>query len=297
MRTLILSLSLLLSGISFHAFAQHELPDSIAREYDKLMKKIPAYEQMSFDMTEDQLINILDRQPSFAVYKDTYIAAGVPMNQKITRNSSDVLVQLSIRQRVTKSYLPFNTFVYITYTQKSFWGAFAPSCPFRDHNFNPGLGLGKYIIHNNRLKGAMFMQAEHESNGKDSIDSRTWNYFSFSVKYFYNPRVTLAAKAWIPWVDGSNNRDLLDYKGIATFSINYMTPNSKWWFAAEINPRKGFGNVNSTATAAFRVSKNHNQYLYARFYDGYGESLLDYNKYALNFRIGFCIKPDFFSVY
>ena len=107
----------------------------------------------------------------------------------------------------------------------------------------------------------------------------------------------MGAKAWIPIVDGKENRDLIDYKGIATFSVNYITKDTRWWFSAEVNPRKGFGNINTILTAAVKVSGKSNQYLYARFFDGRGESLLDYKKYNMNIRVGFCIKPDFGSIF
>lgn len=269
------------------------LPDTVG----KTISVSPVYKRQDIEISEDKLIHILDAQPSFAVYKDVFIVTGIPLHEKITRNTADAMFQLSVRQRITKSKLPFNTFAYITYTQKSFWNVYAKSCPFRDNNYNPGIGLGKYIIKDNKLKGTFFAQIEHESNGKDSLESRSWNYLSFAIKYFYNPRLALGAEIWIPYVDGENNKDLLDYRGLGVFSINYISPKHKWWFAAELNPRKGFGNVNTTLTVAFQVSKNHNQYLYARFYNGKGDSLIDYNKYEMNIRFGFCIKPDFHSAY
>lgn len=271
---------------------------------DSTMQKIGTYVDTTSLLTRNQIhtseqevIEVLDALPAFAVYRDMYFTTGVPLNEKITRKSADALFQLSIRQRLTKSYLPFNTFAYLTYTQKSFWDIYDSSAPFRDTNYNPGIGLGKYIIRNYQLKGAMFIQIEHESNGRDEEESRSWNYLSFSAKYFYNHRLTFGMKAWIPYVDGGENKDLIDYRGIAVLSTNYRSNDSKWWLTAELTPRKGWGNANTIITAAFRVSKNSNQYLYARFYNGKGESLLDYKKYCMNIRVGICIKPNFLSVY
>lgn len=248
-------------------------------------------------ITEQEAIKVLDALPAFAVYRDIYFTTGIPLNEDITSKSADALFQISFRHRLTKSYLPFNTFAYLTYTQKSFWDIYDNSAPFRDSNYKPGIGLGKYIIRNNKLEGAMFMQIEHESNGKGGEESRSWNYLSFSAKYFYNHRFSLGVKAWIPYVDGGENKNLIDYRGLATLSMNYQSNDSKWWLAAEATPRKGSGNVNTTVTAAFRITKNSNQYLYVRFYNGKGDSLLDYDKYNMNIRFGICIKPDFYSIY
>lgn len=274
-----------------------QIADSTRQKLEKHTDTSSLNVKNQIRITEQEVVKVLDALPAFAVYRDIYFTSGIPLNEKITTKSADALFQISFRQRLTKSHLPFNTFAYLTYTQKSFWDIYDESAPFRDSNYNPGIGIGKYIIRNNKLEGAMFMQIEHESNGRDGEESRSWNYLSFSAKYFYNHRLSLGAKAWIPYVDGEENEDLLDYRGIATLSMNYQSNDSKWWLAMEITPRKGWGNANTTVTAAFRISKNSNQYLYARFYNGKGESLLDYDKYNMNIRIGICIKPDFYSIY
>lgn len=265
------------------------------REYEN--SSTPFYVKKQLEIKESDLIKLVDMQPAFAVFKDIYFTTGIPLNTEINRNTADAMFQISIRQRLTKSVLPFNSFAFLTYTQKSFWDIYAESAPFRDSNYNPGIGIGRYIIKNGKLQGTAFVQIEHESNGKGGKDSRSWNSLSFSTKYFFNPYLTFGAKIWIPFVDGEENDDLIDYKGLGYASFNYLSKNNKWWISAELNPRKGWGNINTKITASFLLSKNHNQYLYARFFNGKGDSLLDYKKYNLNFRIGICIKPDFYSIF
>lgn len=286
----------------FGSPAQEKMPETFSNdtlEYllERYVKETVIYQKKQFNMSEEDIKRALDAMPSFGVFRDVYFVTGIPLDEKITRESADAMFQVSIRQRLTKSYLPFNTFLYATYTQKALWDIYSESSPFHDINFNPGIGLGRYIIYHNKLAGAVFMQIEHESNGKDQEESRSWNYVSFSGKYFLNPRFNAALKFWIPYVDGQNNRDLLDYKGLGSLAFNFLTSSNKWWISGELNPRKGFGNINTTVTAAFRVSKSGNQYLYARFYNGKGESLLDYSEYSMNIRLGVCIKPDFYSIY
>lgn len=193
--------------------------------------------------------------------------------------------------------MPFNSFLYLTYTQKSFWDIYTESAPFRDINYNPSIGIGRYIIRNNTLLGTAFLQMEHESNGKSGKESRSWNMLSLSGKYFYNLQIIIGAKVWIPFIDGNENRDLLDYRGICYFTMDYITKDKRWWFSTELNPRKRIGNINTTVSMGFKISKNDNQYIYARFYNGIGDSLLDYSRYDINIRLGFCIKPDFRSLF
>lgn len=292
-------LVLISSILVFQEFKAQDrnIVDSLNVKFEEHLQTTTFYKQDQLKVNEEDILKLVDAMPAFGVYRDTYFTTGVPLNQSINRNTADVLFQVSIRQRLTKSRLPFNTFLYLTYTQKSFWDIYAESAPFRDTNYNPAFGLGKYIIHNNILKGSAFLQLEHESNGRDGEDSRSWNMISLSSKFFYNMQLTFGAKVWIPIVDGGENKDLIDYKGIGTFFADYITKDKMWWLTAEITPRKGFANANTVLTAAFKVSNNSNQYLYARFYNGKGDSLLDYNKYEMNIRIGFCIKPQFGSVF
>ncbi len=293
----LLILFVLVSRISAQEDYIYMTNDSLRQEYDKAMQDPHIFKPRHFKISEKDAIKLADKLPAFAVYKDTYFVTGVPLNQKITNESADATFQISIRQRLTKSVLPFKTFAYLTYTQKSFWDIYAESSPFRDTNYNPGLGLGKYIFHQHKLVGAAFAQIKHESNGRDGEESRSWNYLSVSMKYFFNARFNLAGEFWAPYVDGDNNKDLLDYRGLGYISLNYISNKQKWWLSADFNPRKGFGNINTTMTASFRVSQKSNQYLFARFFQGYGESLMDYNRYTMNIRIGICIKPDFYNIF
>lgn len=292
---------MLLLLISLMATAQEDLmylqEDSIRVQYDKAMQDPNIFRPRHLAISERDAIRIADRMPSFAVYRDTYFVTGIPMNEKITRSSADASFQISIRQRLTKSVLPFKTFLYLTYTQKSFWNIYDESSPFKDTNYNPGLGLGKYILYNNKIVGAAFVQIKHESNGRDGDDSRSWNYLSLSMKYYLNARFNISGEVWVPYVDGGNNKDLLDYRGLGFVSINYTSNKHRWWLSADVNPRKGFINMNTTLTAAFKMSDRSNTYLFARYFQGYGESLLDYNKYAMNLRIGICIKPSFYNFF
>lgn len=139
---------------------------------------IPGFTQIRNDVPRynpDSVREELDKRPYFSLYKDNYFIGGTTIGSKPTNKNSDVKFQLSISQRLTKSKLPFDTYLFITYTQKAFWNVFQESLPMYDLNFNPGIGLSHLVIHRNRLIGQVSLLIEHESNGKDSIWSRSWN--------------------------------------------------------------------------------------------------------------------------
>lgn len=245
----------------------------------------------------DSIINSFDDSPSFEIYKDNYVVLGGDLLKRLDDNNSDAKFQISVRQRLTNSVLPLRTYLFLTYSQLAFWDVFKESFPFRDINFNPTIGLGKPLVYNNRYLGDLAVQLEHESNGKDGDDSRSWNKVSFSGVFYINSHWSYFTKLWIPIVDGENNRNLVVYKGYAINAINYNQHN-KYNISLVLNPRAGgFGNMNITVNAAYRLFKKENQYLFFEFYNGYGEGLLDYKEFHQRFRLGFVIKPSFRFVY
>jgi Outer membrane phospholipase A len=248
------------------------------------------------EITEEEALKIFDNQPYFGMFKDNYIISGIPTNKSITRNTADAKYQVSIRHRLTKSVLPFNSFLMLTYTQKCFWDIYADSAPFGDMNFNPGLTLGKAIILDNKLRGMASFAFEHESNGKDSINSRSWNYFVLSGAYYFNANISAQGKLWAGWYGGSN-KDLYKYRGFSMFAFNYRTTNDKWWFSAVVNPGLKFGRINTQVEINYKVNSKQNQYLFLQWFNGYAEGLYDYDKYTSAVRVGICIKPPLRNLY
>ncbi len=251
---------------------------------------------MYLEMDEDKISELLDNMPSFGMYKDNYFITGVPINHTVDKHSADAKFQISIRQRLTKTVLPYNTFLMLTYTQKSFWDIYEQSAPFADNNYNPGLAIMKPIIYNNQLRGIASFGFEHESNGKDSIDSRSWNYLVLSGSYFFNRYFSVQSKIWAGWL-GEENKDLYKYRGYGLIAFNYRSGNDKLWVSAVINPREKFWNINTQLEISFKLTAKANQYLFLQWYNGYGESLLEYNRYTSMIRVGLCIKPPLRNLY
>lgn len=239
----------------------------------------------------------LDKMPYFTLFRDNYFSGGIPLGTKPTGHNSDVKFQLSISQRLTKSKFPFDSYLFIQYTQKAFWDVFRESLPMRDLNFNPGIGLGHLIIRHNKYIGKAYLMLEHESNGKDSIDSRSWNKITFSWALVLNDNWETQFKTWIPIIDGENNKDILKYNGIFQFAVNYRTCNKRLQIGALITQRKAWFGFNTQLELSYKFNKRENQFFFIQYYNGYGENLLEYNQYKNMLRVGFVIKPQDFSLY
>ncbi len=246
----------------------------------------------------DSIISAFDKLPAFGIYKDNYFVVGTNVTEKPSQYTSDAKFQVSIRHRLTNSKLPFRTYLFLTYTQKALWDVFKNSFPFRDLNYNPTIGLGKALIYNKRFLGTLLLQFEHESNGKSGLDSRSWNKISCTSNLIFDTNWAMSAKVWIPIVDGENNQDLTKYTGWGNIGGEYKSSDTKYCFSVIINKRS-INNLscNLTLNLAVRLFDDENQYLFAEFYNGYGESLLDYKDYRQRLRVGFVIKPDFTALF
>ena len=244
----------------------------------------------------DSIVDDFDNRPAFGIYKDTYFVGGTALNQKPSEYNSNVKFQISFRQRLTKSILPFHSHLFLSYSQKAIWNVFEESLPFHDLNFNPGIGVQNLVVHNGRLVGNATIMLEHESNGRDGEASRSWNKVTFGYAAVIDPRLEVYAKTWIPIIDGQQNKDILKYCGIFQTGTQYISEDQRWVADVTFVKRQGWNlNFNTILNVGFRLSKKRNQYLMLHFYDGYGENMLDYNKYHCNVRLGLLIRPTFFS--
>ena len=250
------------------------------------------------EINADSVRRAFDNGPYFGLYKDNYFIFGTAIGPKPTVKNTNVKFQISIAQRLTRSTLPWGTYLYLFYSQKVFWNILENSMPMTDLNFNPGVGVAKPLFVKNRYIGKAMLMVEHESNGRDGTASRSWNKISLAGSIMIDPTVMVHAKFWLPIVDGMNNRDILDYSGIYQMGCSFTTNNKRFGASIVLTKRKGWRlNYNTTLELNYRIFKRDNQYLFLQYYNGYGEGLLAYKEYHSELRVGLVIKPNFFSDY
>lgn len=245
-------------------------------------------------LNREEANEYIKSMPGFSIHKDNYFITGIPTNQSIRKNTSDIKYQISFKQLITRNTLPWNTYLFVTYSQKSFWNIYDESSPFKEINFNPSVGLGKPIFNkNNRMVGMASLAFEHESNGRDSIYSRSWNNINLSYAFNLNENTILSAKAWVPFMYKEGNPDLMEYIGYAEIKINHDFIRDKLSF--ELMARKG-ANWEWKGAVRSRVFYNPfnsaNQYFMLEWYAGYVESLISYQKFTSMIRVGYVIKTD-----
>lgn len=244
---------------------------------------------------------VLNNQPFFSIHQDNYLVTGIPTNRRIDRNSADVKYQISFRQVIARNGLPWGSYLYLTYTQKTFWDIYRKSLPFEDVNFHPALSLGK-IVYNDRdeLRGIAAISLEHESNGRDSIQSRTWNRLSLGYFTLLDYRTVIGTKVWLPWGYSDGNEDYLEYVGLGEVRLSHELARDKLYLNLML--RKGL-NFEGKGVVRSRIyytpfRKNpSNQYLMLEWYLGQAESMLEYEQSRSMLRIGYVVRSNEFRLF
>jgi outer membrane phospholipase A len=220
------------------------------------------------------------------------------------RGADTARFQLSFKYRlldergVLARILPGIGGIHFGYTQTSIWDLDSNSAPFRDTSYRPSI-----FYYNPQLiasGGGRFLMGletgfEHESNGRDGDRSRsiniayirpTWRWFIDDEHYF-----TVSPKIYA-YLEKEDNPDIDRYRGNVDFNLRYGKRDG-WLFATTL--RKGRGRFESVQLdASYPIRQpffaNAGGYLHLQYFNGYGETLLDYNvRRQPQFRIGFSI--------
>lgn len=234
--------------------------------------------------------------PAFSMYGDNYFITGTSLREPLTSTTSDIKFQIGFKHRLSNRCL-LGFYPFLTYQQRSFWDFYRKSAPFRETNYNPGLAVGRTFIKDNHLLGVLYLEVEHESNGRDGMASRSWNRVSLINKWCPHPKFRVDISAWLPFsLDNGNNADLLDYEGYQKlgFSWNfsprfYLDVDSQLAFEDETR-----GNVQ--AGLFFQYTSNTDRFIYLQYFHGYAEELFGYREHRSWLRMGIAFRSAFFNV-
>lgn len=250
-------------------------------------------EAYSQRLSREKINDTLEKMPVFSIHKDNYFVTGISTSEEISSETADAKYQISFKALLTRNTLPFDTHLFLTYTQKAFWNIYKFSSPFQEINFKPGIALGKPIYNRkNHLAGMAYLQVEHESNGRDSIYSRSWNRISLGYHTALSKKILLSVKAWIPFKYKKDNPDLLEYVGYGKLNLTYnFIPNK---LLLDLMLLKGTKDWNGTVRTRlmYKPFNSSNIYLMMEWFKGNSESLLNYEENRSMIRAGFVLKSD-----
>jgi len=212
-------------------------------------------------------------------------------------DNTEVKFQLSIKVPLYDDFADEDQAVYFGFTMKSFWQFYNRdiSSPFRETNYEPEIFWINYLDQENVLWGdemAITIGASHQSNGRSQPNSRSWNRiyadftwenrgFVFSFKPWY--RIPESKKDDILDAKGDDNPDIYKYMGYFEFSGAYRYKNNEFSFMSR-------NNLNSDNRGAIQLDWSFPLWGrlrgYTQYFNGYGESLIDYNNHVERIGVG-----------
>lgn len=196
--------------------------------------------------------------------------------------------QLSIKFDFAANIFKLNEIYSVGYTQKSFWQSYSKSAYFRESNYNPELfvTIPTAMSDDAKFIKALKLGIAHQSNGRGGAEERSWNYMSTTVLTQYKNLFT-EFEFWSRLPDARDyNPNLLDYLGHG--SIKFSLPWDKHLFTLLLR-----SNFNDHGAVDFSyshpINENDDLFLYIKAFSGYGESLIDYDRYINKVGIGISI--------
>lgn len=204
--------------------------------------------------------------------------------------------QLSLKFSLANGLLLPRDRVYFAFTTMSLWQAYNSdvSSPFRETNYEPELfwvtpvewapfGLDA---------GLVAFGFSHQSNGRGGLLSRSWNRL-YATLAFEKKNLVVSLKPWwrIPEdekddpldPEGDDNPDIDRFMGHFELSTVYRRGNHEWSLMLRNNLRsENYGAVQLEWTfPLWRGVRG-----YAQYFNGYGESLIDYDAHIERFGVG-----------
>lgn len=207
-----------------------------------------------------------------------------------TLDSIEFKFQLSVKFPVMYEVVGRNTSLWFAYTQKAYWQAYNSeiSAPFRDTNHEP-----EAFIMTKPKQGFLGIQPNyvsygfnHQSNGQSGSLSRSWNriYVDF---LFENGNTAFSIKPWYRIPEPSkldDNPNIENYYGYGEFKIIHIIDD----YSIDVMLRNNL--KPSDNRGAFQIGFNFPLWGksrgYVQYFNGYGQSLLDYNHHTQSLGFG-----------
>lgn len=211
-------------------------------------------------------------------------------------DNKEAKYQISFKVPLLTGLLDDRTTLWFGYTQQSFWQVYNrdESAPFRETNYEPEVFLryqADYDIGPGRLNGVT-IGFNHQSNGQSEPRSRSWNRVVATAAYSYD-RWLFMVQPWyrIPEGTKDDNSDIQEYLGYANYHIVYKLSEDRTLSLKLLNNLRSDNRTSVEFGYSFPVGDTVKGFF--QYYNGYGESLIDYNERVERFGIGIMLNNWF----
>jgi phospholipase A1/A2 len=193
-------------------------------------------------------------------------------------------------------WFPYETGLYLGYTQLSKWNIYDRSSPFKETNYNPSI-FYENIPNFEWFDFYRIGFYEHKSNGRDGAVSRSMDKGYGEIQFSHGRHFNYGIREKVSYYYSVSNKnaDIDHYLGFFETEafLQYFSPHTYIdherlyikgeWMHNRLNSRYWF-----EAGLSFRILTGKIQpNLYIQYYRGYAEFLEDYNKKTNALRAGF----------
>ncbi len=205
--------------------------------------------------------------------------------------------QLSLKAPIAEGLFTEQDVLFFGFTVRAFWQAYNKdiSAPFRETNYEPEIYWATPVPWDILGGDASFVALglSHQSNGRSQPFSRSWNRLYAGIAW-ERWRYVFALKVWwrIPEdekddpldAEGDDNPDIEDYLGNFEFTTAYRRND----YEVSVMLRNNLDSEdNRGAIQVDWTFPMHRRFRgYVQFFNGYGESLIDYDAHIERIGIG-----------
>ena len=205
-------------------------------------------------------------------------------------DDTEAMLQVSIKFPLAHNLLGTDTDLLFAYTNRAWWQVYNDdfSKPFRETNYEPELFLRHYggpSALGVDVAGWDFGYV-HQSNGRSEVLSRSWDRLFASTWLELTDDLAFGLKAWYRLPEDEEDEDNPNmYRYVGYGDARFVYAPNKNTFTAMYRP--GTEEQSFELTWSYPISKHLR--IYAQYFNGYGESLIDYNAETERIGIGFAI--------
>ena len=293
---------LILSVISFGVYAadlKNEEEDTnkvIAQSKQKIIEQfdIDGHSKQTIAQIIDSSFNLRSYKENYFLpvsyrYNSEYVDGGAyaPHEAKDTETE----FQVSIRFDFGANTLGLGEIYSFGYTQRSWWQVYVPSAFFRESNYQPEffVTIPAYSFLGKSFLKGFKLAFIHQSNGRGGEFERSWNRASLST-FFLTGNLITELELWYRFSDKQDyNPELLDYLGYGQLHFTYPYKKHLFKLTLRSNISHKKGSAEFMYTYPLPVGNEKNLFVILKTFNGYGESLIDYDHNVNKVSIGLAI--------
>ncbi len=255
--------------------------------------------------TADNPFSILPHKPNYVLpLTFTTTSNGAPFERDGAElDKVEIEFQLSLKFPIANNLIFDGSRLFVAYTGLSFWQAYNQefSSPFRETNHEPEVFFiipQHWELFDWKSK-LIALGVNHQSNGQTGRLSRSWNrvYANF---IFEREGLVVSLRPWLRIPEnekkniedskGDDNPDIEDFMGNGELTLLYKQRKHTFGIMLRNNfKRTQYGAVEVSWSFPLKKEYWGGFKGYVKYFNGYGESLIDYNSRVNRIGVGIAI--------